>query len=222
MSELRLIIFDVDGTLVDSQAEIVAAMDHAHRDSGFAMPSRGAILSIVGLSLPEAFAVLHPGASEPDREALSAGYKEAYRHLRTAGEGTEAPLFAGAVETLEMLNAHPETLLGVATGKSRRGLDRLLMHHGLERYFVTTQVSDNHPSKPAPSMILQAMQEAGVEAHQTAMVGDTTYDMQMARAAGVRAIGVSWGYHAAETLDADVVLGQMSDLIPYLDAEPLQ
>ena len=127
-------------------------------------------------------------------------YKNAYMELRAkAGVAQSSPLYPGALETLQALHAVPEVLLGVATGKSRRGLDKLIEGHGLEGMFLTQQVADHHPSKPHPSMILQAMADVGVAAQDTVMIGDTSFDMEMAAAAGVHGIGVSWGYHDRET-----------------------
>lgn len=214
MSGLRLVIFDVDGTLVDSQADIIAAMSHAFDQAGREAPSRDRILSIVGLSLDRAMAVLAPDLSAQMHDKMVEGYKDAYIALRAkTGAAQSSPLYPGARAVLDQLQAHPETLLGVATGKSRRGLDKLLEAHGLERMFITQQVSDHHPSKPHPSMIRQALSDTGLEAHQAVMVGDTTFDMEMAAAAGVAGIGVSWGYHARDALSqARCVIDRFEDL----------
>ena len=202
-SGVRLILFDVDGTLVDSQADIVGAMNAAFDGLQLIAPDRAAILSIVGLSLDQAMAQLAPDHSLERRNALVANYKQAY-NAQTVAKGPEgsAPLYPGARAVLEQLAHIPDVLLGVATGKSKRGLDALLSAHALEQFFVTRQVADHHPSKPHPSMITTAMRETGVDAVDTVMIGDTSYDMDMARAAGVGAIGVSWGYHARPALRA--------------------
>ena len=197
MDRLRLVIFDVDGTLVDSQAHIVGAMEAATAGLGVETPARGEILSIVGLSLPEAMAQLFPGEAEARRTRLVAAYKEAFAALRAEDA---SPLYPGARAALDRLAAEEFTLLGIATGKSRRGLSYLMEAHDLGRYFVTRQTADDHPSKPHPSMIETALAETGVEAADAAMIGDTSFDMAMARAAGVAGIGVAWGYHPAEAL----------------------
>lgn len=215
---LRLVIFDVDGTLVDSQASIVAAMTAAFDAQGLTVPDRAAILSIVGLSLDHAMLRLVPEQDAETRARLVQGYKDAYFTHRTEQGAAHSPLFPGVAAMLDHLADQPKLLLGVATGKSRRGLDALIEAHGLERYFVTRQVADDHPSKPHPAMIYAALDETGIAASDAAMVGDTSYDMDMAHAAGVPGLGVSWGYHAPEALqNARAVIDRIDDLPPALD-----
>jgi phosphoglycolate phosphatase len=192
-----LAIFDVDGTLVDSQHHIAAAMDHAHDRAGIARLPHAAVLEIVGLSLPEAFRHLHPELDDASRAALVAGYRGAFGKVRAQAE---APLYPGVAEGLARLARRHA--LGAATGKSRRGLAATLGHHGLAGHFATLQCADDHPSKPHPSMLLAALAETGAEAGRAAMIGDTEFDMLMARAAGITAIGVAWGYHAPQRLTA--------------------
>ena len=213
---MRLVIFDVDGTLVDSQAEIVAAMDHAHAALDLAAPPRAEVLSIVGLSLDEAFARLHPALDPARRAALAASYRDAFAALR-AQDGDRSPLYPGAREALAGLAARGDTRLAVATGKSRRGLDKMLDKHGLRGVFASEQTADHHPSKPHPSMIHAALSETGADPRRTVMVGDTSYDMDMARAAGVHGIAVAWGYHDAAGLAADRLLTRFEDLPALLD-----
>src|SRR6056297_3332136 len=214
LSPLRLVIFDVDGTLVDSQADILAAMGHAFSLAGHPLPPRETVLSIVGLSLDVAVARLAPGIDGAAQARMVDGYKEAYIALRAqAGAAQSSPLYPGALAAIEALHAQPETLLGVATGKSRRGLDKLLEAHDLGRYFVTQQVSDHHPSKPHPAMLHAALSDTGVNAADAVMIGDTSFDMEMAHAAGMAEIGVSWGYHPREALHlAERIIDDFSDL----------
>lgn len=195
---MKLVIFDCDGTLVDSQLNIIAAMAHAFGSEELSAPSRSAVLGVVGLSLPEAFAVLAADHAPSVQLRLADHYRGAFAAARGSHREHEQ-LYPGIKDTVSTLAAREDVLLGVATGKSKRGVARLFDREGWHPHFVTIQTADDHPSKPHPSMILKAMAEAGVGPDATVMVGDTTFDMLMARQAGVRALGVSWGYHA-ETL----------------------
>ena len=198
---IRLAIFDCDGTLVDSQHGIVAAMTSAFGAVSLPAPDRMACLSVVGLSLPLAVEQLHPEGSADIRAELCEGYKRAFQQLRSGGQLQE-PLYPGVAELLNELDA-AGWLLAIATGKSDRGLRLLLEHHGLTKRFVSLQTADRHPSKPHPSMIDAALAEAGADRDSAVMIGDTSFDMLMARAANVRALGVSWGYHQpAELIQA--------------------
>ncbi|WP_368186385.1 HAD-IA family hydrolase [Aestuariibius sp. HNIBRBA575] len=213
MSDLRLVIFDVDGTLVDSQADIAGAMRLSFAAAGLPAPTHDDVLSIVGLSLPEAMRLLHPSGADADIDRLVVGYKDAYMTLRAEiGADQSSPLYPGVRQVLDDLKARDDVLLALATGKSKRGLDKLIEGHQLHGYFQSQQVSDFHPSKPNPSMIFTAMSECGVDAAQTVMVGDTTFDMDMARAAKVPGIGVDWGYHPAEMLGTPHIISHMSQL----------
>jgi phosphoglycolate phosphatase len=212
---LRLVLFDVDGTLVDSQQAITGAMTEAFSGAGLQAPPREAMLSVVGLSLDLVMRRLAPDADEATHAALVEGYKTSYMITRQAAGAAHSPLYPGARDVLEMLHAVPEYLLGVATGKSQRGVDALVAAHGLN-CFVTRQVADHHPSKPHPSMVLAAMEETGVAAENTVMIGDTSYDIDMGRAAGVCTIAVDWGFHPADRLGADHVIRSFDELAPLL------
>ena len=209
----RLAIFDCDGTLLDSQHNIVTAMNACFERADLPVPPRAATLRVVGLSLFEAMQVLVPDVDEARHAALADSYKRCFQMLRGKGL-VEEPLFDGILPALDALAADG-WLLGVATGKSDRGLRLALETHGLADRFVTLQTADRHPSKPHPSMIEQAMADAGADPATTVMVGDTRYDIAMAHNAGVRAIGVAWGYHDAQELHdegADAVAMHPSDL----------
>lgn len=197
---VRLAIFDCDGTLVDSQANICTAMGFAFEQAGLPLPHDAAIRRIVGLSLVEAVAALLPDADVDLHHRLAAYYKSAFQQMRADGIVHE-PLFDGIAALLNNLVENGWSL-GVATGKSDRGLAIVLAEHGLERHFVTLQTADRHPSKPHPAMVEAAMAEAGAVAADTVVIGDTSFDMMMARNAGARAVGVTWGYHPAEELIA--------------------
>lgn len=209
----RLAIFDCDGTLVDSQADICAAMDAAFMGAGLTPPNRNATRRIVGLSLPEAMRRLYPTGNGEDHAILAQLYRNAFRTRRAAGQVAE-PLYDGIAALIEEL-AGAGWLLGVATGKSDRGLIHCLQAHGLTERFVTLQTADRHPSKPDPSMIEACLAATGAAASETAMIGDTAFDMAMAVNAGVRAIGVDWGYHHPRDLveaGAEAVAGSIPEL----------
>lgn len=211
---IRLAIFDCDGTLVDSQHNICRAMEAAFAQHGLTAPPRPAIRRSVGLSLVEIMRVLLPDAAPDQHLAIADDYRAAFFRLRSEGAMAEEPLYDGMIEALDALAAAGWTL-GVATGKSDRGLAHILAHHGIAARFVTLQTADRHPSKPDPSMIAAAMAEAGALPDATVMIGDTSYDMAMARAGGVRAVGVAWGYHPPEELvaaGAHIVVDQVDAL----------
>lgn len=196
---MKLVLFDCDGTLLDSQHVIVAAVAEAFDTHGLPQPGRDRTLSIVGLSVPEAVGALLPDADRATIHAVGETYKKASGALR-AKPGHREPMYQGARELVVSLARQPDLVLGVATGKSRRGVEAFFEANDLKELFATIQTADSAPSKPHPAMILQAMTEVGAEAAETVMIGDTTFDMVMAVKAGVAALGVAWGYHAAESL----------------------
>jgi phosphoglycolate phosphatase len=221
---MTLFVFDCDGTLVDSQHMIVAAMDRAFEIAGLAAPPPRLVRSVIGLSLEGAVARLLEQSQRHRAAGIAEDYKAAFRELRARRE-IEEPLYPGVREAIEALAAEPGTLLAIATGKSRRGVDAVLDREGLQNHFVSIQTADEHPSKPDPSMLLTAMAETGREAHETMMIGDTSFDMEMARNAGVIGIGVAWGYHpGSELLEAGArsLLQDSAELLPCLTRERLR
>lgn len=210
------VIFDVDGTLVDSQAMFTETMAGAFAAEGLPPPDPATALALVGISLPELVAMLLPQAGAARQAAVTA----AYRRLYGAAAAGRAVPYPGADAGLRRLRAAGVTL-AIATGKSRRGLDRLLAREGWGPLFATTQCADDHPSKPHPSMVLRALTETGAPPDRAVMVGDTTFDVEMAAAAGVATIGVTWGYHPAaaapSAAGAVAVAEDFDDLVARLD-----
>jgi phosphoglycolate phosphatase len=214
----RLAIFDCDGTLVDSGGNICRAMEDCFARADLPVPARERTRRVVGLSLVEAMQAMLPEAEPETHLALAGDYKQAFQRLRAEGL-VEEPLYDGISDLLDVLDRR-DWLLGVATGKSDRGLSLCLVHHGLADRFVTLQTADRHPSKPHPSMIETAMADAGAGPETTVMIGDTSYDMAMARAAGVLAIGVAWGYHDRQELTAagaDYIAEHPSQIADMID-----
>lgn len=215
----RLAVFDCDGTLVDSQANILRAMEDCFTRHRMEPPCRHATRRIVGLSLVEAMQTLLPEADDALHRSLADDYKTAFQRLRAASALLDEPLYPGVREGLATLAARGWQL-GVATGKSDRGLNLCLAHHDIAAHFVTLQTADRHPSKPHPGMLHAAMDEAGAAPAATVMIGDTCFDMEMAVAAGVRAIGVDWGYHDVDELHAagaEAVVTHFDELLARLE-----
>ena len=218
---VRLAVFDCDGTLVDSQANIVRAMDLCFAQRGLAPPGPPATRRIVGLSLLEAMRALVPDLDPAEHASLADDYRRVFQGLRADNALDPEPLYDGIAEALAALAADGWAL-GVATGKSDRGLGHILDHHGLRHCFVTLQTADRHPSKPHPAMLRAAMADAGVAPAATVIIGDTVFDMAMGVAAGVRAIGVDWGYHDAHELHdagASAVVATTAELLACLAPE---
>ncbi|MGB3165957.1 MAG: HAD-IA family hydrolase [Alteraurantiacibacter sp.] len=195
---VKLAVFDCDGTLSDGQAGVVNAMDAAFAAASLSAPDHHEVRRIVGLSLPQAIRHLAPEAPPEQRAAAVEAYKASFRAAREDGSLRE-PLYEGIADLLRRLHAEGWTL-GVATGKSDRGLEALLAANDLMNLFATLHTADRHPSKPAPAMLEAAMTDTLAEPQDTVMIGDTVYDMEMAANAGVRAIGVVWGYHEPDEL----------------------
>jgi len=211
---LRLAIFDLDGTIVDSKHNIVRAVSEVAQTLGLKAPAPEAVPRVIGLSLIDALAALFPNVDASGHLDLDRRYREIFVRMRTEPDYDE-PLFPGTLEVLEQLDK-AGFLLGVATGKATRGVNYVLDRHGLTQRFVTVSTPDNSPGKPHPGMILRAIAETGVEAENTVMIGDTSFDILMARAAGVHAVGVSWGNHPASelhTAGAHRLIDRLDDLL---------
>ncbi|QUS54462.1 HAD-IA family hydrolase [Pseudovibrio brasiliensis] len=215
---MYLIVFDCDGTLADSQDNIMIGFTAAYRSVDLPLPSRDEILETVGLTLHVAFEKLL-GRKDPELiDRMVKGYQQVVWEMRSKGRDYD-PLYEGAIEALKELEGREDVLLGIATGKHSRGMKHLISLHELEGVFTTMQTADVAPSKPNPGMIFQAMSETGVDLENTIMIGDTTFDMQMARNAGVKSVGVTWGYHSADDVKsagATYVIDHFKELIPVL------
>lgn len=213
---MDLIIFDLDGTLINSEAIILGAQYETFKRCGLVHPGREAGLGIVGLTLDIALAQL-AGLAEPD-DVLTETYRQVFSAMRVQAENDpslDEPLFAGVAETLAELKRHGGLKLGIATGKSRKGAEFIVARHGWQGLFDTVQSADDAPSKPHPGMIQRAMAETGAAPEHTAMVGDSSFDIEMAVAAGVVPVAVSWGFQPAErlvTLGARHVLRAFQEL----------
>ena len=215
---MRLIIFDCEGTLVDSQHTIVERITAAFKGLRYTPPTPGAIRELIGLSSEETVQRLLPGSDALAVDRLVATYQEQFiEHHRS--EGSLEPLFPHGDEVLRTLHSQGY-LPGVATGKSQPGLEAVLENHKLRDILSTLQTADGHPGKPHPSMLHQAMTETGVEANDTLMLGDTSFDMVMAMNTGAHPVGAVWGYHSADALraaGARTVLGNYCDLLPCVE-----
>ena len=212
-SRLRLAVFDCDGTLVDSQHVIVTCMTAAFAAEGLTPPTAEAVRRVIGLPLVECMARLSPLEETARHSRLTEAYKDHFFVLRQTPDHLE-PLFEGALDALATLEA-AGWVLGVATGKARRGLLAVLERHGLETRFATLQTADIGPGKPHPAMLERAMADVGVSPEDTVMIGDTSFDMLMARSAGAGALGVSWGYHPVAELEAagaQAIIERFADL----------
>ncbi|MEM7488090.1 MAG: HAD-IA family hydrolase [Pseudomonadota bacterium] len=195
-----LVLFDVDGTLLDSAGRIADTMVAAFRAAGEAPPDRSAVQAAIGLSVPEMVGHLAANATPDRREKILAGYR--LRFADDIARETEPPVFPSAEDAILRLR-RAGLCLGLATGKSRLSVDRLLDVMGWHGHFQTVQCADDNPSKPDPAMIHRALRATGRAAGRTVLVGDTRYDMRMAAAAGIRAIGVAWGCNASDDLHAE-------------------
>jgi len=194
-----LVLFDCDGTLVDSQHVIAEAMARTFDEHGLPAPALAQTRRVVGLSLARAIAELSGEAGADRSVAMAATYKRHFHALRLAPDFPE-PLFDGAREAVHRLARQEKIAIGMVTGKSRRGVDAVLGHHGLREAFAIVRTADDCPSKPHPAMVLECCSETGIDPQATLVVGDTIFDMAMASAAKAVPLGVGWGYHERQEL----------------------
>jgi phosphoglycolate phosphatase len=216
---LKLVVWDVDGTLVDSRQSIFDTSVAVYGRLGLPIPTYEQVRRIVGLGLREAFEVLSPGLPADEIDRVTQAFREEFQALRR-DPGFIEPLYEGAAETLDRLRADGWKI-AMATGKSRSGVETVLRLHGWADLFDSTHCAEDGPGKPHPAMLLEAMKAIGAPPERTIMVGDTAHDMRMAKAAGVYAQGVSWGFHTAEEVregGADDVAEDFAALNRALDA----
>ena len=215
---MKLVVWDVDGTLVDSRESIFQAAITAYETLGLTPPSYDQVRQIVGMSLREAIGVISPALPDAQLDAVTQSYRDAFQ-AQLKVPGFVEPLYAGAAETLDRLRAEGWKI-AMATGKSRRGVETVLRMHGWADRFDSTHCSDDGPGKPHPAMVLEAMRALGAPPERTIVVGDTAHDMRMAKSAGAYAQGVSWGFHTAEEVlegGADHVAHDFAQLNRQLD-----
>jgi phosphoglycolate phosphatase len=197
---MRLIVFDCDGTLVDSQQTIITATQTALAAHDFAAPSRRDILYAVGLPIDVALRGHVPQASDDQIVNMLDLYRETYQDLVQQDDRGQV-MFNGMYDQIAELGGLDDTLLGIITMKSRRGLNRVVDAYDIRKFFQVLKSADDGPGKPAPDLMLDAMRETGTAPEQSLMIGDTSFDIMMAKAAGAQAIGVGWGYQTVDELE---------------------
>ena len=216
---MKLVLFDCDGTLVDSARLIHEVMSRTFVEFGHARPDMSSTKSIIGLTLDLAITRMQ-GKHEIDGEAraMTAHYKAIFGDVR-AEAGLQEPLFDGIRDVIDRLAEHDELLIGAVTGKSRIGLDRILDTHGFRPHFIVSRTADDCPSKPHPAMVTECCHETGMDVGDTIVIGDAIYDMQMAKSAGAKAVGVAWGYASVDDLGAagaDAIVHQPDELLRHI------
>ncbi len=217
---MKLVLFDCDGTLVDSASLIHEVMARTFVAFGFERPPLASTKSIIGLTLDIAIARMLRQPHVDDRAlAMTAHYKAIYTTVR-AEAGFQEPLFPGIAMLVATLAKRDDLVLGAVTGKSRRGLQLISTTHGFDTVFSVSRTADDCPSKPHPAMVTECCSEAGIDAADTIVVGDAIYDMQMAKSAGAAAVGVAWGYASVPELvdaGADHIARVPEDIIDWME-----
>lgn len=217
---MKLVLFDCDGTLIDSAAVIHESMEKTFTEAGFPAPELASTKSIIGLTLDIAIARMLKREIDDEINRMVHRYKH-HSHTMRSAENCHEPFYDGVWELLRELRQSDEILLGVVTGKSRRGLDSLVDKYDLGSALITTRTADECPSKPHPAMVLECCVETGIDPGRTIVIGDAIYDMQMAGNAGARAVGVTWGYCNRAALieaGADHIVEDPAQLKPIIDA----
>lgn len=222
---MKLVLFDCDGTLVDSAGLIHAVMARTFADFGKPRPDMSQTKAIIGLTLDIAIArMLGRAHVDDEASAMALRYKENYLPLKERAENP-TPLFEGIAPLIEMLAKRDDVLIGAVTGKGRRGLLQVLESHGFTEHFIVSRTADDCPSKPHPAMVMECCHETGMVPADTVVIGDAIYDMQMAKAAGAKAIGVSWGYASVDDLwkaGADAVVSHPREIPAFVPADTFE
>ncbi len=222
---MKLVLFDCDGTLVDSAGLIHAVMVDTFADFGKPRPDIAQTKAIIGLTLDIAIArMLGKAHVDDEARAMTERYREIYHPIR-AQPGMIEPLFDGIAPLIDTLARRDEVLIGAVTGKGRRGLTHILETHGFAEHFIVSRTADDCPSKPHPAMVMECCHETGMVPADTVVIGDAIYDMQMAKAAGAKAIGVAWGYASVDDLwkaGADAVVSHPSEIPAHVPADILE
>ena len=217
---MQLVLFDCDGTLVDSAGLIHEVMMRTCAHFGHARPELSRTKGVIGLTLDLAIArVLEREHVDDEAIAMAVYYKTIFSGVRAEALHSEL-LFDGIRPLIDDLASREDILIGAVTGKSRRGLDTVLDTHDFRRHFIVSRTADDCPSKPHPAMVSECCHETGMDAKDTLVIGDAVYDMQMAKAAGARAIGVSWGYASVDELraaGADAILTHPEELLRHIE-----
>lgn len=217
---MKLVLFDCDGTLVDSAKLIHEVMRRTFLHFGHREPELAETKAIIGLTLDIAIARMQ-GKPHADEEAVTmmGHYKSIFAGVRSE-PGYHEPLFPGVADLIGTLATRDELLIGAVTGKSRRGLDMILATHGFTPHFVVSRTADDCPSKPHPAMVNECCDQMGIDPRDTIVIGDAIYDMMMAKSAGARAVGVSWGYASVAdlvTAGADAIVERAEDILKHID-----
>ncbi len=215
---MKLVVFDLDGTLIDTVSLFIASISCALDKMGQPVPDEKTLRSISGLGMQAGIGRIAPDLGKDEFDELIRRYRE--ESLARASKSRQEELFPGAREVLQNLQEREDFLMAVATGKALDSTERILKHHDIKGLFTSIHTPDTNIAKPHPDMIASAMEIVDADPERTVMIGDTTHDMKMAVAAGVRALGVSWGYHEPDELKgagADMVIDEMDQLIPAVD-----
>lgn len=218
---MKLVLFDCDGTLIDSAATIHTCMELAFEEAGYERPPIEKTKSIIGLTLDTAIAQMLERDIDDQINHMVHRYKH-HSFLIRAGDDHHEPYYDGILETIDTLRSIDGILIGVVTGKSRRGLNNLLDKHGLNATIIASRTADECPSKPHPAMVLECCNVTGIDAVDTIVIGDAIYDMQMAKSAGARALGVSWGYcdeNGLRAAGADHIAHQPKEILPIIGVD---